>query len=180
MADARALTRRPPWPPEVFAPMTKKRYPEPSILSRSKKSRRPFRLRDHYAAAEPRDNSGPHPIDLLVDALPEIAARCRHLNKMVKMVQRTCPDQDAFIRLMDAKFDYTTRREQAFFNLGYQRGHFAGLVQSSAATGIADRVVRDFQHQLGLAVASAKLPKPKIAAALLDVARAAVLAVHAH
>ena len=156
--------------------MTARRYRKTDCTSRSNRTRRPPQLRDHYAEADPPGNNDAHPVDILVDNLPEIVARRRKLTKMVKDVQRQVPDQMAFIKLMDAKFEYTTRREQLYFDVGYERGHFAGLAESSAATGTSDPGVREFQRQLFLAVASAKLPKHKTAAALLDVARAVVLA----
>jgi hypothetical protein len=55
------------------------------------------------------------------------------------------------------------------------RGRFAGIAESSAATGTADPAVHAFQRQVHLAIASAELPQAKIAGALLDVARAAFL-----
>jgi hypothetical protein len=156
--------------------MTTKRYPESKNLSRSRKVRRTRPFPDHYTAAQPASTSEEYPVDVLIDDLPEIASRRRRLSKMVKEIQRQARDETAFIRLMDAKFEYTSRREQLYFNVGYQRGQLAGLAGSCGVSSQVDANVRRFVHQLCLAVASAKLPKPKMAAALLDVARAVVLA----
>ena len=131
---------------------------------------------DPYVAAQMPSTDEEHPIDVLIDNLPEIALRRRKLLKMAKKVQGQARDETAFIEFMDTKFDYTTRREHLYFNAGFERGYFEGLADSSEASAKVDPAVRAFGHQVCLAVASAKLPKPKMAAALLDVARAVVLA----
>ena len=159
--------------------MTKERYPESKDLSRTRKKRRPFRLPDRYAAVQPARTSEDHPVDLLIESLPGMAALRRKVVGLREVVQRQIRRQPDFVRYEDARTDFACQREQAYYNLAYERGRFAGVAESSAAAGTSDPAVRAFQDQLCTAVAEAKLPKSKVAAALIDVARAVVLTSHA-
>jgi hypothetical protein len=155
--------------------MTNERYPESKDLSRARKARRPFRLPDHFAAAQPARPSDEHPVDLLIASLPGMAALRRKISRLRQVVQRQVRNRLDFIAYDDARTDYACRSQEAYFNCGYERGRFAGVAESSTATGTSDPAVRAFQGQLCIAVAEAKLPKAKVAAALIDVARAVVL-----
>jgi hypothetical protein len=156
--------------------MTKKDYPESRDLSRSRKTRRRFLLPDHYAAAQPAHRSEDHPIDLLIESLPGMAARRLRVVRLREVVQRQVQGKLDFVRYEDARTEFTTLREQAYYNLGFERGRLAGLAESSAATGTSDPAVRAFQGLVCTAVAEVKLPKAKLVAVLIDVARAVALA----
>ena len=144
---------------EKGASMTKKRYRKTAHVSRSDKRRRGRPLPDHYSAAQPA-GSEEHPIDLLVDAIPEIAARRRKLIRMSRRRQRQAQDQRAFIAYEDARLEYFTLREQLYFNAGFERGLLAGRADSQEV----DAGTRTFAHQLGLVVATADLPRSQVAA----------------
>ena len=156
--------------------MTKKPYSKTTHVSRSNEPRRPTRLPDHYRAAEPPRPSEEHPIDLLVEALPGMAARRRMLAKLRHGIQGQVRRQRDFITYEDMRLDFAVRREQAFFNLRFERGHLAGLADAHEASAKLDPTVRRFAHQICHAVASSKMPMAEMAAALIDVARAVVLA----
>jgi hypothetical protein len=151
--------------------MTKKRYRKTARVSRSGKSHGRHPLPDHYAAAQPPDTSGEHPVDFLIDSIPEIARRRRRLVRMAKRWQHEVVDERAFIAYEDLRLEYFTLREQLYFNAGFERGRLAGRADSAdLATS-----TRAFAHQLGLAVATADLPQPHIAAAMIEVAKAVML-----
>jgi len=105
-----------------------------------------------------------------------MAARRRMLAKLRHGIQGQVRRQRDFITYEDGRLDFAVRRERAYFNEGYRRGHLAGLADAHEASVKVDPAVRAFAHQVCLAVAAAKIPKPKMAAAILDVARAVVLA----
>lgn len=151
--------------------MTKQDYRRSVRLSHSRRARlaRPFP--DHFSACQPPGTSGEHPIDLLIDRLPEVASRRRKLVRLVKRWQHQARDQRAFIAYEDTRVEYFTLREQLYFNAGFERGLLAGRAESRQA----DVATLAFAHQLGLTVATAKLPKPHITAALLGVARSVLL-----
>ena len=90
--------------------MTKKRYPESKSLSRSRKIRQTRPFPDHYAAAQPPNTSEEHPVDLLIDAIPEIASRRRKLLRMAKRWQREAREESAYIGYEDLRLDYFTMR----------------------------------------------------------------------
>jgi len=151
--------------------MTSKRSRETGGRSRSAKTDRGRSVPNHYAEAEPAGSSEAHPVDIQVDGLPDIAARRRRFGEMLKALQRQVADQLAFIRLMDAKLEYSTLRERTFFNVGFERGLVAGRAESREAS----KASRALAHQIGLAVATTDICQPHTAAALLDLARAIVL-----
>lgn len=155
--------------------MTRQRYPESKNLSATRKICRSVQVPDHYAAAEPPRLSEDHPVDLLIEELPGMAAQRRNVARLRQLVERQVGGQIAFIRYEDARTNFAARREQTYFNLGYDRGHLAGLAESSAVSGTSAAAVRAFQGHVRSAVAQAKLPKTTVAAALMDVARAVVL-----
>jgi len=140
-------------------------------LNRLPKVRRTHPFPDHYSAAQPPVANEEHPIDLLIGKLPEIASSRRRLAQMTKKVQSQVRDQILFIRYVDHKTEYTTRREQLYFNVGFERGLLAGRAESHAASAAA----RAFAHQIELLAATQDLPRPDAAAALLGVARAMVI-----
>jgi len=156
--------------------MTTKRYPESQKLSRSQKARRPTALPDHYSAAQPPPTSEEHPVDVLIDHMPGMAARRQKLATLRHLVQRQVRRQRDFIMYEDGRLDYAIRREQAYFNAGFDRGHLAGLADSHEASAGHDPKVRKFAHDICHAIASSKAPMAEMAAALIDVARAVVLA----
>jgi hypothetical protein len=129
------------------------------------------RFSDHYSAAQPPVANEEHPVDLLIGNLPEIASSRRRLAQMTKKVQSQVRDQLLFVRYVDYKTEYTTRREQLYFNAGFERGLLAGRAESHAASAAA----RAFTHQIDLLVATHDLPCLDAAAALLGVARALVM-----
>ncbi|MBN2575419.1 MAG: hypothetical protein JXP73_12720 [Deltaproteobacteria bacterium] len=151
--------------------MTTKRYPETKSLSRSRKICPALPFPDHFAAAQPPATNGEHPVDLLIDAIPEVASRRRKLVRMAKRWQAEARNKPAFIAYEDARLDYFVLREQLYFNAGFERGLLAGRAESRHA----DAATHAFAHQLGLAVAASDMPSPRIAAALLEVAKAVVL-----
>jgi hypothetical protein len=159
--------------------MTNERYPESKDLSRPRKKRRPFRLPNHYAAAQPARPGEDHPVALLIESLPGMAARRRKVVRLRQVVQRQVRRQLDFVRYEDARTEFTSLLEEAYYDLAFERGHLAGLAESSAATGTADPAVRTFQGHVWAAVAETKLPRAKVVVALIDVARAVVLASHA-
>jgi hypothetical protein len=137
-------------------------------------SHRPVRRKpflDHYSATQPPRASEEHPIDVLIGELPEIASRRRKLSRMEKKVQSQVHDHVFFVRYVDCKTEYTTLREQLYFNAGFERGLLAGRAESRAANAAA----RALAHQIELLVATHDMPLPDAAAALLGVARAMVL-----
>jgi hypothetical protein len=140
-------------------------------LNRLPKARRTPPFPDHYSAAQPPVANEEHPVDLLIGNLPEIASSRRRLAQMTKKVQRQVPDQLLFVRYVDYKTEYTTRREQLYFDAGFERGLLAGRAESHAASAAA----RGLAHQIELLLATHDLPRPNAAAALLRVARALVM-----
>ena len=158
--------------------MTTKRYRESRTLSRTQKPRRPFRLPDHFRVTEPARASEENPIDILVDRLPGMAECRQRVTRLRHNIQRQVSSQTAFITYEDARTDFAVRRERAFFNIGYERGHLAGLADTHEASARVDPAVRRFARDICHAVASSKVPMAEMAAALLDVARAVILASH--
>jgi hypothetical protein len=155
---------------EDLASMTKKRYRKTARVSRSGKSER-YLFPDHYTAAQPPGTSGEHPVDILIDAIPEVASRRRKLVRMAKGWRRRVGDERAFINYEDARLDYFVLREQLYFNAGFERGLLAGRAHAREV----EAGTRAFGHQLGLAVATADLPPSHVAATLLEVAGAVAL-----
>jgi hypothetical protein len=150
--------------------MTTKRSPKSKSRPHFQKARtRP--LPDHYSAVQLPRADEEHPVDVLINDLPEIASRQRKLLQMARKVQSQLRDQLLFIRYVDCKSEYTTLREQLYFNAGFERGLLAGRAESRAANAAA----RALAHQIELLVATHDMPLPDAAAALLGVARAMVL-----
>jgi hypothetical protein len=150
--------------------MTTKRSPKTQSLSRFQKVRTRS-LPDHYSAVQLPHADKEHPVDVLIDNLPEIASRQRKLLQMARKVQSQLRDQLLFIRYVDCKTEHTALREQLYFNAGFERGLLAGRAESRAASADA----RALAHQIELLVATHDMPLPDAAAALLGVARAMVL-----
>jgi hypothetical protein len=146
------------------SPKSKARPPSPKVHST-----RPFP--DHYSAAQPPRAGEEHPIDVLIGELPEIASRRRKLSQMANNVRSQVHDETAFVRYVDCVSEYTARREQLYFDVGFERGLLAGRAETRAASAAARALV----HQIGLLVATSNTPLPDVAAALLEVARAVVL-----
>jgi hypothetical protein len=155
--------------------MTNERYPDSDDLSHARKTRRPFRLPDHFAEAQPGRTSDDHPVDLIIESLPRMAALRRKIMRLRQIVQRQVQRPLDFIRYEDARTDFTSRTQRAYYNLGYERGRFAGLADSSAATGTSDPMMRAFQTQVCSAVAESELARSKVITALIDIARAVLL-----
>jgi hypothetical protein len=151
--------------------MTKKRYRKTARVFRSGKRRGRCLLPDYYSAAQPPGTSDEHPVDLLIDAMPEVARRRRRLVRMAGLWQRKVGDERAYIAYEDLRLEYFSLREELYFNAGFERGLLAGRAEGREA----DADTRAFAHQIGLAVATADLPQSHIAAALIDVAKAVVL-----
>jgi hypothetical protein len=156
--------------------MTPRTYPESKKQSRPRKPRRSFRLPDHYAAAEPECPGQVHPVGLLIEGVPGMAARQQKVARLRQVVRRQVRRQADFARYEDARTDLATRRAHSYYNLGYERGQFAGMAISSTSTETSGPALKAFHRWICLGISSVELPPHKIAAALLDVARATVLA----
>jgi hypothetical protein len=76
------------------------------------------------------------------------------------------------VKYEDARAELASRCQQAYYNLGFERGHFAGMVDSSSPKQIGAPALRAFHRQISSAIAAAKLPRGKMVVALLDFTRA--------
>jgi len=160
--------------------MTSERYRESRNMSRPLPSRvtkgaRPCRSNSFYEASRPTEGVEGHPVDVVIDRLPKVASLCRRLLRLAKRWQCEVSDAQAFIAYEDLRLEYLRLREQGYFDAGYHYGLLAGRAESHAASAAENPAVRAFAHQIGLAAAVAKIPQPRIAAALMEIARAMVL-----
>ena len=133
--------------------------------------RKRLSLPDYYSAAQPCRAGEEHPVDVLIGEVPEIVSRRRKLLGMAKKVQGQACDKLLFIRYVDGMSEYAARREQLYFNAGFERGLLAGHADSRAAGAAA----RALSRQVALLVAACETPLPEAVAALLGVARGMVL-----
>jgi hypothetical protein len=136
------------------------------LPSRATKCARPCLSNSFYEASRPTEGVEGHPVDVVIDRLPKVASLCRRLLRLAKRWQGEVSDAQAFIAYEDLRLEYLRLREQ---------GYFAGRAESHAASAVENPAVRAFAHQVGLAAAVAKIPQPRIAAALMEIARAMVL-----
>ena len=115
------------------------------------------------------------PVDVVIDRLPKVASLCRRLLRLAKRWQGEVSDAQAFIAYEDLRLEYLRLREQGYFDAGYHYGLLAGRAESHAASAAENPAVRAFAHQVVLAAAVARIQQPRIAAALMEIARAMVL-----
>ena len=160
--------------------MTSERHRESRNMSRPLPSRvtkgaRPCRSNSFYEASRPTEGIEGHPVDVAIDRLPRVANLRRSLLRLAKRWQGEASDQQAFVAYEDLRLEYLMLREQGYFDAGYRYGLLAGRAESRDASATANPAVRAFAHQVGLAAAVAKIPQPRIAAALMEIARAMVL-----
>jgi len=169
--------------------MTSKRYRESKKMSRSRSQHRTAadRTRNprsqvrlhgpcgYFNACRPEQAPEEHPVDLAVDHLPRVASLRRKLLRLAERWQGEVEDPRAFVAYEDLRLEYLTLREQNYFNAGYHHGLLAGRAQSRDASPEADPALRVFAQQVRVAVTLAKIPQPRIAAALMQLARAIVL-----
>jgi hypothetical protein len=104
-----------------------------------------------------------------------MASLRRKVIRLREVVQRQIRHQLDFVKYEDTRAELASRRQQAYYNLGFERGHFAGLVDSSSPKHMDAPALRAFRRQISSAVAEANLPKGKIVAALLDFTKAVAL-----
>jgi hypothetical protein len=168
--------------------MTKKPYPKVPRVSRSgrpaRNSPQPRRRpsRDDQQRSYPflrayatLGGSGEHPVDTIVDRLPEIALLDRKLRRVANRYQAEIKDAAAFIAYEDARLDQRLQRQEAFFDAGHHEGRITGILESLSASVAGSARARELARQLRLAIMTTVLPPDRIVAALLELARALVL-----
>jgi hypothetical protein len=165
--------------------MTLKRYRESKSVSRSSRlrpgaegqhdSQQSQQPPDHYAKLQPAGSSDPNPVDVAIDRSPKLAGLRRKLLRLAKKCQQSAPDQHAFVTYEDLRLQYMVERERLYYNAGHRHGLTLGRAESWMARASSDPVARAFSHKIGLEIALADLPGPRLAATLLEVARAVVL-----
>jgi hypothetical protein len=153
--------------------MTKKSYPHGRAVSRFAASIEDRRIPSAYRALSP--ESGEHPVDMAIDQMRDIKAARRRLHRRSEYLRKCSTDAEAFIAYEDAWSNYCIVRDQRYFDLGYRNGTVAGRAESLAASATKDANVRAFAHQICHAAAMADLSQERLAATMMEVARAIVL-----
>lgn len=162
--------------------MTYRRYASSTDLSRIKTrsdkprhslggTARPGRLFGaHFEALQP--DSAEHPIDRVVDRLPVISALTRKALRRAEIIQRQVKDQKAFLEYEDLRLHLRSEREVAYFNIGHEHGQVAGRLYSG---GVRDKTSRALEREVLRAVSASRLPAPRVAVVLLELARAHIV-----
>lgn len=153
--------------------MTKKSYPHGRAVSRSKARTNDRDIPGAYRAVSP--ESGEHPVDLAIDQMRDIKAARRQLHRCSEHLRKCSTDIKVFIAYEDAWSNYCFLREERYFDLGHRNGTLAGRAESVAASMANDAKVRALAQQICHAAAMSDLPPERLAATIMEVARAIVL-----
>lgn len=154
--------------------MTEKTYPKSTRVSRSLPARAPraYPFERRYDALK---TDEPHPIDVIIDRIPAIAALDRKLLRLSKRHRSQVSDVRRFIDYEDARLDQRCVREQAFFDAGHQQGRLDGVVESLNSSVKLEPNARAFARRLEVARLSSTLATERVLAVLLELARGLVL-----
>jgi hypothetical protein len=153
--------------------MTKKRYSKTARVSRSARAPRnryPFERR--YARLQGDD---PHPVDVLIDKLPQVRALDGKLVRLSRRVRRQIRDVRGYVRYEDLRGAQRTRPEEAYYDCGHERGRVDGVVESLNASIKVNAKAQSFASMVTTAQLMSKLSPEAIVAALLELARGMVL-----
>ncbi len=154
--------------------MTKKAYPEASRVSRpNQPAQKRDRLPQAYRALNP--VTGEHPVDVAIDQMRDVRAARRDLRRCSDRLRDLVQDISAFVAFEDAWSNYCILRNQRYFDFGYAHGLLVGRAESLAASADRDPNARAFAHQICHAAAMSDLSQERLAATMLEVARAIVL-----
>jgi hypothetical protein len=167
--------------------MTKKPYPKPYRVSPSPRPGATRRRRaalspdapvanvpqtDHFVLLHPTHDDD-HPVDAMVDRIPAIAARARHLRQLARMVQARCQDDDLFLRYEDLRLHQQTDREETYFNAGWDHGALASRAEEQVAR--ISPAARVFRDKLQVLLTTSRLDHGMAAATMLTYVRALVV-----
>jgi hypothetical protein len=130
----------------------------------------------HYQRFFERDWEREHPADELVQQIPEVMAAdqaARALSTELGGSELALRAADRWVEYEDARFHQRALHEERFFDVGYEMGRLAGLAESrDAGWGVE---VESLGRQVHEVVVASQLPPARVAAVLLDAARALVL-----
>jgi hypothetical protein len=130
----------------------------------------------HYQRFFERDGDLDHPADNLVNEMPEVRAADQAAQAI--SVELCGSDMalraaERWVEYEDARFHQRALHEERFFDVGYEMGRLAGLAESrDAGWGVE---VESLGRQVHEVVVASQLPPARVAAVLLDAARALVL-----
>ncbi len=154
--------------------MTKKRYPKTARTSRSARQRHyPFERR--YAALQGDDE---HPVDAIIDRIPQITRLDRKLARMSKSMQNQAGDAEAYLSFEDLRLEQRCTREEAFFDAGHEQGRIDGATEAMNASVTANPEARTFAKHIRAARLASRMPPDRVVAVLLEIARGIVMARH--
>jgi hypothetical protein len=132
--------------------------------------------RRHYQRLFEREDPPPHPVDHLVEQMPDVANVDREviaLSSDLRTGRRDRSSMEQWIAYEDLRFRQRTLREERFFDIGFEMGRLAGLAESREVDGPpGTRWLRDRLTEILL---NSRIPSAHALAALLDAARALVL-----
>jgi hypothetical protein len=130
----------------------------------------------HYQRLFERDEELEHPADELVYQMPDVIAAdqaARTLSAELSGSELAHRSAGRWAEYEDARFHQRALHEERFFDVGYEMGRLAGLAESrDAAVGLD---VESLGRQVQEVVVASQLPPARVAAVLLDAARALVL-----
>jgi hypothetical protein len=132
--------------------------------------------RRHYQRLFERAGEQNHPADELVEQMPDVRAADKATRALAAEVGKAEPAMRAperWAEYEDAQFHQRTLREERFFDVGFEMGLVAGLAEArEASVGLEVESLRRQVHEI---VVASSLPPARVAAVLLDAARALVL-----
>ena len=132
--------------------------------------RRPYDAVNHEPPEE-------HAVDRAIERLMPLKKLRRRVHRAIdELMDALGERRHLWLRLEELLGQYRTRREEAYFDLGYEHGAAAGLASalraltSSAATGPAFRRARELADTVRDLAVQADLPRALTVAALLETA----------
>jgi hypothetical protein len=154
--------------------MTTRRYPDSRTKSRSNPARssRAYPFEHRYDSLKTDD---PHVVDEIIDRIPAIAALDRKLLRLSGRCRSQVRDVKKFIAYEDARLEQRCERERAFYDAGHAQGHLVGVAESLNSSVRFDRDARAFARRVQIARLASKLPRHRVLAVLLELARGFVL-----
>jgi hypothetical protein len=154
--------------------MTKKPYRKTARVSRSARRQRP-RGNPFEARYRQLQGDDPHPVDLIIDEIPQVRALDRKLIRLARRVQQQVRDPKGYVRYEDLRAEQRCMREQVFFDAGHAQGRIDGVVESLDSSVKLNRDARAFARRVQVARLSSRLSSERVVAVLMELARGLVL-----